>query len=243
LLTLQSGSAEVLPSLETAPRFATACTRATFAIKEKGLASRDWTVSRIFATSATGEKLTSLSGHWVGDALMVDFQGPLWLDEPAWKLRVEVSRIANYSSEDLWKITQVPVPTTREICGGGAMTNLNRAVLEFLGLSSPGAILRSGNVGVSGRWNAHLRTPYPVEDLRFSLVEVRDQLGHIAELKGSTSITSDGGRGITPREMLYGFGFELPPGAETLDLTFAVTQSRYVEFQTKSILAKSKTGG
>jgi len=134
------------------------------------------------------------------------------------------------------------VPTTRQLGGGGARTNMNQAELEFLGISPPGAILPSGNVGVPGRWNAHLRTPYPVDDLRFSLVEVRDQQGHIAELKGSTSITSDGGRGITPREMLYGFGFDLPEAAETLDLIFAVSQNLYVEFQARPSLAKAKPG-
>jgi len=242
LLKLESGTAEDFPAMPEATGATAALTRATFAIREKNLTDQNWSVTRILATSASGERRGSPGGRSWGSIHSVDFQGPLWVDEPAWKLRVEVSRTTNYPPGQIWKITGVPVPQTKQLVGGGALTNMYQAELEFLGLSAPGALLPSRHVAVDARWNAHIRTPYPVDELRFSLIEVRDQLGHIGELRGVRSTTSDGGRGITPREMLYAFGFDLPEGAETLDLTFAVTRSVYVDFQVRPTLAKAKSG-
>jgi len=242
LLKLESGTDRELPSPQEATAPTAALSRAEFVFQEKNLPSQNWSVTRIFATSAAGERRGSLAGHWWGGIHIVDFQDPLWLDEPAWKLRVGVSRSTNYPPGQIWKIMGVPVPRTRQLVGGGAITNMYQAELEFLGLSAPGAALPSRHVAVDGRWNAHVRTPYPVDELRLSLIEVRDQLGHVGQLRGVRSVMSDGGRGITPREMLYGFGFDLPEAAETLDLIFSVSQSLYVEFQARPSLAKAKPG-
>jgi len=135
--------------------------------------SHDWSVTGILATSATGERRVSPGGRWWGDIHSAYFQGPLWLDEPAWKLQVEVSRTTHFPPEQLWKLVGVPIPGTRQIAGGGALTNLYQAELEFLGLSPPGARLRSRYVSVDGCWNAHIKTPYPVDELRFSLISFR----------------------------------------------------------------------
>ena len=210
-------------------------TRASFTLKEANRPNRDWSITRIIATSVTGDRHISEPGQWSEAALFADFPAPLWMDEPAWKLRVELTRSANFLPGETWKVTGVPVLRGKQLAGGGAMTNIQMADLEFLGLSGPGSILPARHVAMEGCWNAHLRTPYPVDDLRFSLVRVEDQLGHTATLKGVRSVLSDGGRGITPRETLYAFGFDLAPEARILELTFAITPIQCVEFQTKAV--------
>jgi hypothetical protein len=211
-------------------------TRACFKICHADTHSRDWSVTRIIATSAAGERLVSRSGYWSEAEHIAEFPRPLWIDEPAWKLRVELTRTAHFSAGETWKVAGIPVIKGRQLTGGGAMTNIQMGDLEFLGLSPPSATLPLRLVAVDGCWTAHLRTPYPIDDLKFSLVEIRDQAGKVALLNGVKSTTSDGGRGITPREMLYGFGFDLPPGAQTLDFTFAITPIRSVEFLARATL-------
>ena len=213
--------------------------RATFALKTMGVVSHDWCVTHLIATSATGERHISNPGYWLGDVQVVDFDVPLWVQEPAWKLRAEVARAANYPERELWTWTGMVVPGPKQFAQSGAITNLYMSELEFLGISSPGAVLPTRCVAVTGWWNAHLRTPYPLNDWKVSLVEVRDQVGGTALLQGQCSATSDGGRGITPREMIYGFGFDLPSNAQTLDLTFAITPIHFFDFQAKPVLARA----
>jgi hypothetical protein len=83
-----------------------------------------------------------------------------------------------------------------------------------------------------------VRAPYPLEGVRVKLVKVSDERGREAKLQGTSSSTGTGGRGATPKEALFGFGFDIPEGAETLDVTLAVTRSRQVEFLARPSLSQ-----
>jgi hypothetical protein len=110
--------------------------------------------------------------------------------------------------------------------------------VEFLGVSAPRAKLSEGYTAMGPHANIHVRAPYPLEGVRVKLVKVSDERGREAKLQGTSSSTGTGGRGATPKESLFGFGFDIPEGAEALDVTLAVTRSRQVEFLAKPALSQ-----
>jgi hypothetical protein len=85
----------------------------------------------------------------------------------------------------------------------------------------------------------HVRTPFPLSDTRLALVEVRDDRGRKAESGSFGTRNSTGGRGATLRQTDYSFAINIPEGAKTLDVTFAFSQSRVVEFLAKPVMAKA----
>ncbi len=83
-----------------------------FHTEQKGVVMTNWQPVRIETSDATGNHIFNNSwsnGHDDnGDAKMT-YQWGLWPDEPAWKLRVEMSRTSGFKDDELWSVTNVPV--------------------------------------------------------------------------------------------------------------------------------------
>jgi hypothetical protein len=217
--------------------------RATFQLKENGARTEKWSVCGISASNAAGEVRPggSYGSHWLRGEHKLDFPSALWPEEPAWKLLVDFARTEDFPSDDLWIIKDVKIPLRGELMEARAVTNLHHAELEFLGVSGAKAKLPDGYAGIRPNGNIHLRTPHPMDGLRIVLVEARDDQGRKLEAKGSTARASMGGRGNTPREMQHGFAVEIPRDAKSLDITFAVTRVRRIEFLAKPVMFESKS--
>ena len=214
--------------------------RATFRLKENGRLTEKWSVCDINVSNAAGEvrPVGSYGSRWERGEHKVDFEGALWLEEAAWELAVNFARTADFPPDELWFIKGVGVPRAGELIETRVVTNLSHEELEFLGVSGPQTNLPEGYAGVQPHANLHVRTPHPMDGLRVVLVEARDQDRKL-KTSGSTARTSTGGRGITPKEMLHGFAIEIPEDAKSLDLTFAATPVRRVEFMARPVIFES----
>jgi hypothetical protein len=213
---------------------------AVFAVRERGKPARDWNITGLKAAAASGEQIEPGNARSTSDTLEQEyaFTGALWPDEPAWKLKVEITRSASYPAEELWTIKGVPVPKVGEVTEVNAKTNIYGAQIEFTGVSGPDARLPLDWQGRMPYANIHARSPIPMSDTYLKLVEVRDDQGRKIAQRGMHSSSSTSGRGATLRESNHGFGIEIPGDSKTLDITFAFTRSRYVEFLAKPVLAK-----
>lgn len=214
--------------------------RAVFAVIEDGRPAVNWALAGLKAAAPSGDEIQPGNSRIsAGPGRQeLSFTGALWLDEPAWKLKVELARSANYPAEELWIIKGVPVPKFGAVTEVNAKTNIYGAEIEFAGLSASNAKLPPDWVGNQLHATIHARSPLPMSDTHLKLVEVRDDLKRkITQLELSSS-SSYAGRGATLRETEYGFGIDLPADAKTLDITFAFTRSRFVEFLARPVLAK-----
>lgn len=214
--------------------------RAAFRVNNNRAPTEAWNICRISAWNAEGgfRPGGSCSSRWQSGELWVDFEAGLWLEE-TWKLTVDLMRTGDFPPDELWVIKRVRVPRPGELVEQRVITNLLNTELEFLGASGPDTSLAESHVGVQSRANIHLRTPLLLGGVRVVLVQVRDDQGRQSTTCGSTARTSMGGRGNTPREMLHGFAIELPEDAKSLDITFAATRVRRVEFLAKPVMFAS----
>lgn len=239
LRKLESGVTGADAGIGPSGKNAGAFTRATFSMSEHGKPTEHWSVNRIVASSATGELRPggSHSTQWSKGAHVVHFENALWLEEAAWKLDVELSRTARFPAEELWVLRGLRVPGEKELVEMLVTTNAYHVDVDFLGVSAPRASLPEGYTAMRPYANVHVRAPHPLDDVRVRLVTITDERGREAKLQGTATGTGTGGRGITPKETLHGFGFDIPDGATTLDVTIAVTQSRTVQFTVKPEMA------
>ena len=212
--------------------------RATFQFNEGGVGTEGWAVTRILARSATGETRTGndQTAQWSEGKYNADMWGGLWLEEPAWKLDVDLARTTSFPAEDLWSIKGVRVPQPGEMVEHRGETNLHSVKLEFLGVSG---LKNFPATQVTPLYAVvHVRTQYPLDRLRVMLVEVRDDRGRTAWPRGLTNTIGTGAGGNTPKESLTGFRVEIPEGAKSLDITLAATPIRHVEFLAKPVLTQ-----
>ena len=217
--------------------------RATFSVKENGAPTEKWSVCGISVSNAAGEVRPggTYGSRWERGEHKVDFEGALWLEEAAWKLDVDFARTEDFPTDELWFIKGTRVPRHGDLEAMRVVTNLHFAELEFLGVSGAKTVLPADYAAIRPHANVHLRTPHPLNGVRVALVEVRDDQGRKLETKGSTARASMGGRGNTPREILHGFGVEIPEDAKTLDITLAATRVRRVEFLARPVMFESNS--
>jgi hypothetical protein len=166
---------------------------------------------------------------------VVDFSGGLWLDEPAWLLNVEFGRTENFPPEELWLITGVRIPTNKKVAETRIVTTRSGREFEFLGVSGPNAPLRDQFTGIRPHANFHLRTPFPLAEWHLFLMDIKDDQGRQVRTHGVCTAASILG-GATVKHLLYGFAFDLPDDAKTLDITLAITKGRHVQFVAKPTL-------
>ena len=112
----------------------------------------NWTLSRIQAFSASGETRSAwVSGgfpfRYSMDGLFeCYFEGTLWLEEPAWKLQAEVSRVANFPSQELWTIKDLTIPAEGETRSLSLKTNIYGAEIELAEIRGRGRRTKALNV-------------------------------------------------------------------------------------------------
>lgn len=97
---------------------------AAFRITQNGVIATNWRPARVETWDATGNYSDGRGRiRRDGDELAMIYQWGLSPDE-AWKMRVEIVRSGNYSDDELWKISGIPVSTN---AGGPLRGNLDTA--------------------------------------------------------------------------------------------------------------------
>jgi hypothetical protein len=205
---------------------ATAC----FCVAEDGVASPDWRVAEIDLRDATGNR-ARLGVQGDGDRIpmtplkgqegAVAFPWPLWLDEPAYRLRVEFVRRpdARFPPEDALEVRTIPVPGADGVSRVDVRTQLHGVEVGLLALVGEHATLVGREHDVFGQTTLEMDVPPLPEDLRFDVARVCDDQGRAVELLPWTGSQS--------------YGLRIPEGARAVDLKVAVTRRRVVEFFVK----------
>lgn len=159
-----------------------------------------------------------------------DYSRPI-LDN--WNMRVEFSRSSDFMPHELWTVKNVPVPLPGQNVQKGALAEgtCNGVALQLLRLVPADEDFRDSLPLVSDKTGATLVLQQGREGLRADLVTVIDDRGRTvrAELLQSGS----GGCVSDPTER-YHFEFaNLAAGARSINLTFAIHESEFVQFKVK----------
>ena len=183
--------------------------------------NQSWTIAGAQLSDATGNVLssTSLGSHTAGNLREFTMGPSLWPDEKAWKLRLEIKRERGFASEELMTFKDVPLPTVN-----GTNTFSMQKTMSKASITLNHIIRRQPVTGDS--WSSSdlsemrlLQTGLPA-GLHCDLVSVRTDDGK--EVKYPSSSFSD-------MERTYHLQ-DVPRESKTMDITFAIHRSRFVEF-------------
>jgi hypothetical protein len=246
-VTAQSGDAEftlaglevkVVPSTSSAPSSIARDTQATarFAVTSGGGRSSEWTVDSIQLQDATGNSVRLASPRTGREEVreapdapqIVDFHWPLWLDEPAYRMRVEFVRKpdAVFPPGEVLEVRGVPVPPANGLSLLHARTNLQGLEVNLMALVGEQATLPGREHDVFGQTTLEVDVPPLPDDLRFDVVRVVDDRGQPAR-----QVMASGNQS---------FGFQIAPDARTVDIRVAVSRRRIVEYLVKPQLQHAR---
>ena len=87
-----------------------------FHVERAGKRGTNWTPVSVETTDATGNRTAINYGpnsgnqvQWNGDEGTFTYQYGLWPDEPAWKLRMEMTQSSDFSNDEQWTAQNIPV--------------------------------------------------------------------------------------------------------------------------------------
>jgi hypothetical protein len=209
---------------------------AAFHTEQKGVVVTNWQPIRIETTDATGND--AFNSSWSngrddnGDATMT-YQWGLWPDEPAWKLRVEMSQTSGFSDDEVWTVQNVPVNSGhQQDMWNYAGNNSKRAAFAETTLAGVHLKLYPaiqftdsnwGNGNKPGGFVVQAEKSTDLDGMQFTLVSVTDEQGHNLQSWGGQSWGGDS----------HQFQLHDMRNAKTLNLTLALHKSRFVEFTVK----------
>jgi hypothetical protein len=201
-----------------------------FHTEQKGVVVTNWQPVHIETSDATGNHVVnnswSNSRDENGDATMT-YQWGLWPDEPAWKLRVEMSRTSGFNDDEIWSVTNAPINpgSQQDLWSGGGRNKTNSAfaetTLDGIHLKLYPAI-QFTDQNFNGQKQGGFRIdadPAP-DGMRLTIVSATDEQGH--ELQSWNAGYGYGGN--------YTIQLQNLRNAKLLNLTIALHKSRFVEF-------------
>ena len=194
---------------------------------ENGKRNENWDIADVEFSDATGNAGSSgTSNISVEGGEIRYFMGTtLCPREPAWKIRLEMSRRAGFAPGELWTIRNLPLPAAKERKVIGQQSVLQGVTLKCVDFRGGQAPPEEGGTNFDTP-ALQFRALGWHPGLRMTLVSVTDDRGRKVHNAGSSA--SSTGR--------FWFGLRPLPDARSLTVTVAVSPSRYVEFLTRSSL-------
>jgi hypothetical protein len=127
-----------------------------FHVERAGKPVANWQPVSVETTDATGNRTAMNYGpngnqvQWNGDEGTFTYQYGLWPDEPAWKVRMEMTQNSDFSGDDQWTAQNIPVVLGSQqsfngiIGGRGGVVGVRGSVVSVLGTApargaAPGA--------------------------------------------------------------------------------------------------------
>jgi hypothetical protein len=198
------------------------------AFRQNSSPASAWQLTAATLTDATGNSLPSSSMGW-SDNNQITFSPSLWPDESAWKLRCEVKRTKGFTTNELFTFKSVPLPALNETNGSYLTTNFHGIAVTMTRLFHNPPVNRDGRPRQDDNsWSLMLTNSLPRPGVYLDLISI--------EAEGKVLQTGRASRGnINQSYMVDAF----PESAKTVDITFAVHQSRTVEFLVSPNLAKA----
>ena len=88
-----------------------------YRVERGGKPVTNWQPASVETTDATGNRTfinygpisTANQAQWNGDEATLNLQNGLWPDEPAWKVRLEMTQTSDFSSDEQWTAENIPV--------------------------------------------------------------------------------------------------------------------------------------
>jgi hypothetical protein len=215
------------------------CVQIALDVQQKGQSVTNWRPIRVVTSDATGN---SIQG-WINDFRQNGqesgyfYQEGLWPDEPAWKLRVEFSRTSGFSDDEVWVVTNVPVgPGTQQDVWNNFGNSDTARKAAFAEATVNGIHLKlfpaiqyqdqNNGGGQSVSFSLKADPDPEATGLRLTVLKAADDQDHILQNRGS----SWGGGN-------YQYQYSGVRNLKTLNLTFALHKSRFVEFTVKPVTA------
>jgi len=172
------------------------------------------------------------------------YQWGLWTDEPAWKIRLELSQQSGFSSDEQWTVQNIPLQPGRQQDFYNSARNKTNAVVAETDLN--GVHLKifpakqftdlPQNMPVQGGLTIQADPALP-DGMRMTLVSLTDdQTNDVGYWNNGTMTSTTGATTITT----YRYGLRDISGVTNLNLTLAVHKSRFVEFTAKPEKAAAK---
>lgn len=220
-----------LEKLHPAPNEPQAGVRATFHLSKDGQPTEDWEPASVAISDATGNQVrsTSWSSTRRGQDFIAGFNPFLWMDEPAWNLRFEFSRQANFAMDELWNVPPIPLGATNLTNQAGFSTSLQDALVRVESvLPERAGSFADGTDRDRRTWTVRVRVTPDREDYRLTLVNALANRGATPQREGSSW---GGGQ--------HDFRLAVPTNATRLHLTLALHRSRYEEFRVKPVRLES----
>jgi hypothetical protein len=201
-----------------------------FRIEQNGNAVTNWRPVQIETMDATGNR--TVNRVWDtqtenGDNV-VNYQWGLWPDEPAWKLRVEMSRSSGFSPGEIWSpsgLSLTPGDINDLWRNDKSMQPIAEATIDGHHIQlfpiiqiAPEKVRQTGDTEAVFR----IHISPPPEGTQLTVITITDDRNDPIEFHDWGS-----GRGD------YRFGMKNMGNTRTLNITLALHRSRYVEFTAK----------
>ena len=203
-------------------------TRAMFQIDPASQAGSAWAAKGIEISDATGNRWRPYYPYeglkQNGCSNELTFMGNLWPGEAAWKLRFEFARTSGFGDDELWTVSDIPVPAateTAKLNQSATVQGVNVKLVAFTGADAD----QPGNMKwqmEKGEPRISIRAANAGDDWRISLVKVVDQRGRPVEVDPDSQWSWPSHEKV--------FGLKIRPGVSSITCTFAVQRSRFVEF-------------
>ena len=202
-----------------------------FRIAQNGTVATNWSVANLTWSDATGNvaKQRSWSDTYKDAEYILLTDQFLWTDEPAWKVKLELSRTSGFQPEELMGIKGFPVSvegqpasqlTQREFTLQG-----HKVTLESIQANHRGREFREGE---HRTYFLKMRCDPPLpEGLRMSLLPITNEKGQPLRKIGWGGTSSP--KGFSE----LSFSLDATNACQSLDFTLALHRSRFVEFVAK----------
>lgn len=194
-------------------------TSVAFRVAQNGQPSSCWSMMGVELSDATGNIAhfhRTLASSVEGQPEF-GLNAALWRSEPAWRLKVEFAQAGDFAADELLSVNGITIPWPGNQTLIRTQAVIHGATLTLNTISRP-----PGPSGVGGLLTAAYVTGslFPAERLRLKVARAVDDRGR--ELRWVPGNTSARGP--------HDFWVELRSGARSINLTVAVTRSRFVEF-------------
>ncbi len=244
--------------------------RIAFLVRENGVTSTNWAISQLVLRAGSGETHAapipplppvgagSLYGQ-VGsgmfpvpssrlpqpDAPEITFADSIWLEEPAWRMEAEFTRVAGFPPDELVSIKGLELPAAGVAKSLDLATNIQGAEVKLTAMVW-------GASGTAARFGAR---PQPVDipgnpfagelnlgvqahsTIQVRLLEIRDDQGRQATISGTGYRTVSASGAGPVRKLAYSYQFLLAPDAKSVDLRLGVSPKGDFLFYVKPTLA------
>jgi hypothetical protein len=213
------------------------CVQLDFEFQQKGQSMTNWRPMRVVTSDATGNSLQSLINPYYqnGQSSGVFYEPGLWPDEPAWKLRVEFSRTSDFSDNEIWSVTNVPVhPGTQQDTQNIWNSNSGRSWPAFAEATINGIHLKlfpaiqyqdqigGGGGGQSLSFSLKADPDPEAQAIGLTVVKANDDQGRDLQNRGSAW---GGGS--------YQYQYANDRNVKSLNLSLAIHKNRFFEFTVK----------